>query len=108
MPSVIPVSLRYYTDRLFTKEEECARLSGGVNAREKQQPKAAQIRRPGLKHGNRDFLQDIATTKSLFRTRNASGSWNAGKMDSGMHRKGSTEHSPSFTHVTGRPSLPTL
>ena len=59
MPSVISVSLRYYTDRLCTKEEECARLPGGVNAREKQQPKAALIRKPGLTHGNRDFLQEM-------------------------------------------------
>ena len=59
MPSDISVRLRYNTDRLCTKEEECARLSGGVNAREKQQPKAALIRKPGLTHGNREFLLEM-------------------------------------------------
>ena len=59
MPSVIPVSLRYYTDRLGTKEEACSRLPGGASAREKQQPKAALTRKPGLTHGNRDFLQEM-------------------------------------------------
>ena len=105
MPSVIPVSLRYYTDRLCTKVEECSRAArwrqcaGETTARGRADSQtgadAWQPRFPARDVGARHAvpLHLFATPESLFRTRNASGSWDAGKMDSGMRRNGSTEHS---------------